>query len=221
MDKYARLMQKLEIVNVEFFKGICQLFEVFFYFIFETFGHPNSHSNGKGFLSLSIERCAAADNISLVARILYRSKTIFSRCFFKTIQPLWRISMHTWWILYQILKSIYIGQLQDYFYILMGHFYGLRGMHVFARYVDRIANAKWEAQDLLLEYGLEIVAETLIEGLSRAYYLPETEYVHWASTHPEYTKTQIVGLINLVATMKGWKRKTRLEIIEKIEGADI
>ncbi|KAH8499551.1 hypothetical protein H0E87_018146, partial [Populus deltoides] len=100
-------------------------------------------------------------------------------------------------------------------------------------------------QDRLLEYGLEIVAETLIEGLSRvkrcgnegralmsldlqvlinglqhfvavnvkpklqmvetfikAYYLPETEYVHWARAHPEYRKNQIVGLINLVATMK-------------------
>lgn len=33
----------------------------------------------------------------------------------------------------------------------------------------------------------------------------------------EYSKSQIVGLINLVATMKGWKRKTRLEVLEKIE----
>ncbi|KAF7848024.1 hypothetical protein BT93_L2362 [Corymbia citriodora subsp. variegata] len=33
-----------------------------------------------------------------------------------------------------------------------------------------------------------------------AYYLPETEYVHWARAHP------IVGLVNLVAAMKGWKR---------------
>ncbi|KAL0460118.1 UNVERIFIED_CONTAM: Syndetin [Sesamum latifolium] len=108
-----------------------------------------------------------------------------------------------------------------------------------------------QVQDLLLE-GLESVAETLIEGLSRvkkcsdegralmsldlqvlinglkhfvsidvrpklqivetyikAYYLPETEYVHWSRAHPEYSKSQIVGLINLVASMKGWKRKTR------------
>ncbi|GAB2231111.1 hypothetical protein Droror1_Dr00027398, partial [Drosera rotundifolia] len=45
-------------------------------------------------------------------------------------------------------------------------------------YVDRIANAKWEVkelgmehngyvQELLLDYGVEIVAETLVEGLSR------------------------------------------------------
>ena len=33
----------------------------------------------------------------------------------------------------------------------------------------------------------------------------------------EYTKSQIVGLVNLVATMKGWKRKNRLDVLEKIE----
>ena len=89
MDKYARLMQKLEIVNVELFKvcfsldlsfpklyifscsiqsencsfffplnyfswfstllqGLCQLFEMFFYYIFETFGQQNISSSGKG-----------------------------------------------------------------------------------------------------------------------------------------------------------------------------
>ncbi|KAG0457411.1 hypothetical protein HPP92_022568, partial [Vanilla planifolia] len=37
MDKYARLMQKLEIINADFFKGICQLFGIFYHFIFETF----------------------------------------------------------------------------------------------------------------------------------------------------------------------------------------
>ena len=33
----------------------------------------------------------------------------------------------------------------------------------------------------------------------------------------EYSKSQIVGLINLVASMKGWKRKNRLDVLEKIE----
>lgn len=35
----------------------------------------------------------------------------------------------------------------------------------------------------------------------------------------EYTKSQIAGLINLVATMQGWKRKNRLEVLEKIGAA--
>ncbi|KAF9594666.1 hypothetical protein IFM89_034349 [Coptis chinensis] len=121
-----------------------------------------------------------------------------------------------------------------------------------------------QIQDLLLEYGLEIVAETLIEGLShvrrctdegralmsldlqvlinglqhfvsinvkpklqtvetfvKAYYLPETEYVHWARSHPEYSKTQVIGLVNLVAMTKSWKRKIRLEVLEKIEASVI
>ncbi|XWS71541.1 hypothetical protein CRYUN_Cryun03dG0146700 [Craigia yunnanensis] len=57
----------------------------------------------------------------------------------------------------------------------------------------------------------------IVETFIKAYYLPETEYVHWARAHSEYSKNQIVGLINLVASMKGWKRKTRSEVLEKIE----
>ncbi|KAL8497821.1 hypothetical protein ACS0TY_021239 [Phlomoides rotata] len=132
----------------------------------------------------------------------------------------------------------------------------------FKHYKTRIAHGgiQKEVQDLLLEYGLENVVETLIECLSRvkrctdegralmsldlqvlinglkhfvsidvkpkmqivetfikAYYLPKTEYVHWSRAYQEYSKSQIVGLINLVATMKGCKRKTRLEVLEKIE----
>ncbi|KAI5575748.1 hypothetical protein BDE02_09G001200 [Populus trichocarpa] len=337
MDKYARFMQKLEIVNVEVFKGICQLFEIFFYFVFETFAQQTSNSSGKSdslnyrlktaisritqdcdqwikpqltpvssssptsssthihgdvtpaspsnhLLAKSFglkERCAAADAISLVAQILHRSKT------------------HLQSMLLQNNPAI----VEDFFVLLVDsvpdltehiHRTTARLLLHINGYVDRIANAKWEVkelglehngyvdlllgefkhyktrlahggihkevQDRLLEYGLEIVAETLIEGLSRvkrcsnegralmsldlqvlinglqhfvhvnvkpklqmvetfikAYYLPETEYVHWARAHPEYRKNQIVGLINLVATMKGWKRKTRLEVIEKIE----
>ncbi|KAG7019305.1 Syndetin [Cucurbita argyrosperma subsp. argyrosperma] len=58
MDKYARLMQKLEIVNVEFFKGMCQLFEVFFYFVYETFGQLNTTSDKlKTALSRAAQDC--------------------------------------------------------------------------------------------------------------------------------------------------------------------
>ncbi|KAG0457416.1 hypothetical protein HPP92_022573 [Vanilla planifolia] len=135
----------------------------------------------------------------------------------------------------------------------------------FKHYKTRLANGgiSKEVQNLLLEYGLENVAEVLTESLSRvrrcsdegrvlmsldlqvlinglqhfvsvnvksklqnvetfikAFYLPETEYVHWARSHPEYTKSQIVGLVNLVAAMKGWKKKTRLEVLEKIESGN-
>ncbi|TQE13306.1 hypothetical protein C1H46_001113 [Malus baccata] len=333
MDKYARLMQKLEIVNVEFFKGICQLFEVFFHFVFETFAQQNNNAGGKGspdpinyrlktalsriqqdcdqwIKSLSSsstslnssytditpmsppsntpgtsfglkERCAGADTISLVARILHRSKAHLKTMLLQNNAA--------------VVEDFY-AHLVDAVPDLVEHIHRTTArqlLHING-YVDRIANAKWEVkelglehngyvdlllgefkhyktrlahggirkevQDLLLEYGLEIVAQTLIEGLSRvkrctdegralmsldlqvlinglqhfvamnvkphlqiveafikAYYLPETEYVHWARAHPEYTKNQIVGLINLVATMKSWKRKTRLEVLEKIE----
>ncbi|PIA43530.1 hypothetical protein AQUCO_01900133v1 [Aquilegia coerulea] len=336
MDKYARLMQKLEIINSEFFKGICQLFEVFFHFVFETFGQRETNLTGKvstdplnyklkatlsritqdcdqwikpqtvpfspsspasdvtptspfstnfgqaPSTSLGLkERCSGAETIQLVAQILHRSKS------------------H----LHSMLLQNNAAMVEDFYTNLVDsvpdlteniHRTTARLLLHINGYVDRIANAKWElkdlgmehngyvdlllgefkhyktrlahggiqkeVQDLLLEYGLEIVAETLIEGLSRvkrctdegralmsldlqvlinglqhfasvnvkpklqivetfikAYYLPETEYVHWARAHSEYSKSQIMGLINLVATMKGWKRKTRLEVLEKIE----
>ncbi|KAK6936136.1 Vacuolar protein sorting-associated protein 54, N-terminal [Dillenia turbinata] len=348
MDKYARLMQKLEIVNVEFFKGICQLFEIFFYYIFETFGQQNAYPTGKGindllnyrlrtalsritqdcdqwikpwslpsvssatnsmstsFMHLDVtptsppntnlghipgtpfgleQRCSGVDSLSAVARILHRSKAhLQSRLLQNNAAIVEDFYVHL------------VASVPD----LTEHIHRTTArllLHM-SRYVDKVTTAKWEVkelglehngyvdlllgefkhyrtrlahagikkevQDILLEYGLEIVAETLVEGLSRvkrctdegralmsldlqvlinglqhfvstgarpklqivetfikAYYLPETEYVHWARAHPEYTKSQIVGLINLVATMKGWKRKTRLEIIEKIESATL
>ncbi|KAF5931054.1 hypothetical protein HYC85_031927 [Camellia sinensis] len=348
MDKYARLMQKLEIVNVEFFKGIYQLFGIFFHFVFETFGQQNTFPSGKGLgdslsyqlktalyritqdcdqwikpqsvsffsssptsmntslthmelmpaspqntnfghpLSTSFglkERCAGADTISIVARLLLRSKAHLQLMLLQNNAA--------------VVEDFY-AHLVDSVPDLVQHIHRTTArllLHING-YVDRISNAKWEVkelglehngyvdlllgefkhyktrlahggipkevQDLLLEYGVEIVAETLIEGLSRvkrcsdegralmsldlqvlinglqhfvptnvkpklqtvetfikAYYLPETEYVHWSRAHPEYSKSHIVGLINLVATMKGWKRKTRLEVIEKIEGAGL
>ncbi|XP_059627026.1 uncharacterized protein LOC132269801 isoform X2 [Cornus florida] len=334
MDKYARLMQKLEIVNVEFFKGICQLFEIFFHFVFEAFGQQNTFPSGKGlndsltyrlktalsritqdcdqwikFQSASFssststslndvtptsppshlpstyfglkERCAGADTISLVARLLHRSKAHLQSMLLQNNAT--------------IVEDFYV-HLVDSVPDLTEHIHRTTArllLHIDG-YVDRISNAKWEVkelglehngyvdlllgefkhyktrlvhggiqkevQDLLLECGVDNVAETLIEGLSRvkrctdegralmsldlqvlinglqhfvstnvrpklqmvetfikAYYLPETEYVHWARAHPEYSKSQIIGLVNLVATMKGWKRKTRLEVLEKIE----
>ncbi|TYH62481.1 hypothetical protein ES332_D07G122900v1 [Gossypium tomentosum] len=334
MDKYARLMQKLEIVNVEFFKGICQLFEMFFYYLFEAFGQQNMGSSGKadsltyrlkralsritvdcdqwikspsGSLSSTSahadltrtapqssnfghaagvsfglkERCAGADTLALVSRILHRSRTHLQSLLLKSNTAI---------------VEDFFEHVMDSVPDLTEHIHRTTArvlLHING-YVDRIANAKWElkdlgmehngyvdlllgefkhyktrlahggihkeVQDLLLDYGLEIIAETLIEGLSRvkrctdegralmsldlqvlinglqhfvslnvkpklqivetfikAYYLPETEYVHWARAHPEFSKNQIVGLINLVASMKGWKRKARLEALEKIE----
>ncbi|MQL84150.1 hypothetical protein Taro_016654 [Colocasia esculenta] len=334
MDKYARLMQKLEVVNVEFFKGICQLFGIFFHFIFETFGlqdvHPGdrlkftlsriiqdcdqwirqqSMSSASSPTSLNTpytqmdvtptipastifgytpnnslglkERCVAVESIALVARVLHRSKAHMQ-------------SM----ILQNNAAAIedFFENLVDSVPDLAEHVHKTTArllLHING-YADKIANTKWElrdlgmdhsgyvdlllgefkhyktrlehggvkkeVQDLLLEYGLENVAEVLIEGLSRvkrctdegralmsldlqvlinglqhftsvnvkqklqtvetfikAYYLPETEYVHWARSHPEYSKNQVVGLINLVSTVKNWKRKTRLEVLEKLE----
>ncbi|VFQ96526.1 unnamed protein product [Cuscuta campestris] len=340
LDKYARLMQKLEFVNVEFFKGIFQLFGIFFNFVFECFVNQSTLPSGRistdmlsqrlktalsritqecdqwmkphaapfnssspttlntPFAHMDVtptsppsllagtsfslkERCAGADTISLVARLLHRSKAHLQSILLKnnpaTVEDFY---VHLVEAVPDLVEHIHRTTAR-----LFLHING---------YVDRIANAKWElkdlglehngyvdlllgefkhyktrlvtgeiqkeVQDLLLEYGLDIVAETLVEGLSRvrrctdegralmsldlqvlinglkhfvsidvrpklqivetyikAYYLPETEFVHWSRAHPEYTKGQVVGLVNLVATMKGWKRKTRYEVLEKIE----
>ncbi|KAK6926688.1 Syndetin, C-terminal [Dillenia turbinata] len=227
------------------------------------------------------QRCSGVDSLSVVARILHRSKAhLQSRLLQNNSAMVEDFYVHL------------VASVPD----LTEHIHRTTArllLHM-SRYMDKVTTAKWEVkelglehngyvdlllgefkhyrtrlahvgikkevQDILLEYGLEIVAETLVEGLSRvrrctdegralmsldlqvlinglqhfvstsvrpklqivetfikAYYLPETEFVHWARAHPEYTRSQIVGLINLVATMKGWKRKTRLEIIEKIE----
>lgn len=342
MDKYARLMQKLENVNIDFFKGICQLFGIFYHFIFEEFGQKDSNQSGKyppDFLtprlksalskivqdcdqwirpqnqssssspsllntSLShvdimptipsgtvpgttfglMERCVAAETISLVAQILLRSKPHLQSILFQHNAAL--------------IEDFY-GNMVDSVPDLTEHIHKTSArmlLHIDG-YTDKIANAKWEVkelglehngyvdlllgefkhyktrlahggiakevQDLLLAFGLENVAEVLIEGLSRvrrcsdegrvlmtldlqvlinglqhfvpmnvkpklqvvetfikAFYLPETEYVYWARSHPEYSRSQIVGLVNLVAFMKGWKRKTRLDVLERIESGN-
>ncbi|XP_017227755.1 uncharacterized protein LOC108192412 isoform X2 [Daucus carota subsp. sativus] len=343
MDKYARLMQKLEIINIDFFKGICQLFGLYFSFVFESFGQQNTHPSGQGSnhhltyrlktalsrisqdsdpwiksqsVSSSLasknvpssymditpasppsanfsnvqgtsfglqERCAGADTISVVAQLLHRSKAhLQSMVLQNSAAKVEEFYVHMVDAVPDLIEHIHRTTAKSLLHI--------------SGYVDRIANAKWEVkelglehngyvdlllgefkhyktrlahgglrkevQDILLEYGLENVAEILIEGLSRvkrctdegralmsldlqvlinglhhfvsvnvksklqivetfikAYYLPETEYVHWTRAHPEYNKSHIIGLINLVATMKGWKRKTRLEVLEKIESA--
>ncbi|XP_074329099.1 uncharacterized protein LOC141666799 isoform X2 [Apium graveolens] len=345
MDKYARLMQKLEIINIVCFKGICQLFGLYFHFVFESFGQQNTNPSGQGssdYLTYRLktalsriaqdsdpwmrsksapssstsmnmplshkditpasplsanfsqvqgtssglkERCASADTISLVAQLLHRSKAhLQSMVLQNSAAKVEEFYVHMVDSVPDLVEHIHRTTAKSLLHI--------------NGYVDRIANAKWEVkelglehngyvdlllgefkhyktrlahgglrkevQDNLLEYGLENIAEILIEGLSRvkrctdegralmsldlqvlinglhhfvsvnvktklqivetfikAYYLPETEYVHWTRAHPEYNKSQIIGLVNLVATMKGWKRKTRLEVLEKIESATL
>jgi len=229
------------------------------------------------------ERCAAAETVSLVARVLNRSKahlhSVLSKNNTSAVEEFYRVLVDS------------VPDLTEHIHRMSARML----LHIDG-YPEKIANAKWEVkelgiehngyvdlllgefkhyktrldhggiskelQHLLMEYGIESIAEVLVEGLSRvkrctdegralmsldlqvlinglqhivsanvrpklqtvdtfikAYYLPETEYVHWARSHPEYSKSQVVGLVNLVATMKGWKRKTRLETVEKIEAA--
>eukprot|EP00256_Glycine_max_P053129 XP_014619637.1 syndetin isoform X3 [Glycine max] len=297
MDKYARLMQKLEVVNVEFFKGVCQLFGFFFYFIYETFGQQNASSTGKGTSSsLNYRLRTALSRVNQDCEEWIKSQSSSPTSLSSPFVHAELTPTHPPNTNYGHSSGTSLGLKVDAVPDLTEHVHRttVRLLLHINGYVERVANCKWEVkelgmehngyvdlmlgefkhyktrlahggirkevQDLLLDYGLEIVAETLVEGLSRvkrcsdegralmsldlqvlinglhhfvslnvkpklqmvetfikAYYLPETEYVHWARAHPEYSKSQVVGLVNLVATMKGWKRKTRLDILEKIE----
>lgn len=37
----------------------------------------------------------------------------------------------------------------------------------------------------------------------------------------EYTKSQAIGLINLVGAANNWKRKTRVDLVDRIEAGDL
>uniref|UniRef100_A0A0D3DKM9 Syndetin C-terminal domain-containing protein n=1 Tax=Brassica oleracea var. oleracea TaxID=109376 RepID=A0A0D3DKM9_BRAOL len=235
--------------------------------------------------------CAAVDTVSLVARILHKSKALLQSMLMSRNGSLVEdffgqlvgsvpdltehLHMRTARILRHVngkdvlqskahLQSMLMSRngslVEDFFGQLVGSVPDLtEHLHMttarILRHVNGLAHGgiPQEVQNLLLEYGIEIFAETLVEGLSRikictdegralmsldiqlyctslsstnvkpklqivdtfikAYYPPGMEYVHWARAHP------VVGLVTLVATMKGWKRKTRLELVDKIEAA--
>ncbi|KAJ7561332.1 hypothetical protein O6H91_03G024200 [Diphasiastrum complanatum] len=353
MDRYARLMQILQTISLEVFKGFCQLFELYFFTVFKIFGHREAFSSAKGQfdgsplltarlratlvrVSQQLEEQRAklpsaenaptsltttassivSDVSSLVSgqtfiastnltshNLSIKDHTIAIESLLSLVQILKRSQSHLQAILPQnawtFLEQFYLRTV-DAVPDLKEHVYKTlaRLLLNIGGYVDRVANAKWElkdlgmehngyidlllgeykqytnklghagiskeVQDLLMEYGVDTIAEVLVEGLSRvkrcnnegralmsldlqvlinglqhlaparmrtnlqivevyikAFYLPETEYLHWIRAHPEYAKPQLIGLINLVASTNNWKRKTRLELMEKIENGDL
>ncbi|KAF5744797.1 hypothetical protein HS088_TW07G00377 [Tripterygium wilfordii] len=246
-------------------RGICQLFEFFFYYAFETFGLQNTTSSGRSStdalnyrlrtalarimqdcdqwikpqlgpfssgLPTSLntpfvrtdERCAGVDTISLVAQILHRSKARLQSMLVQKNSAM--------------VEDFYV-HLVDSVQDLAAHIHRTtaRLLLDINGYVDRIANAKWEVKELGLEHNgyVDLLfgefkhyktrlthgginKEVLINGLQHFVPVnvkPKLQIVE--SFIKEYSKNQIVGLINLVAAMKGWKRKARLEVLEKIE----
>lgn len=55
----------------------------------------------------------------------------------------------------------------------------------------------------------------------QAFYLPETDILHWACIHPEYSKRQIIALVNCIASAQNWKRKARDDLVKKIENGEM
>lgn len=59
MDKYARLMQILQPISVEVFKGMCQLFELYIFTLFRLFGQREAFQTQKAGESSSCEASSA------------------------------------------------------------------------------------------------------------------------------------------------------------------
>ncbi|EFJ24849.1 hypothetical protein SELMODRAFT_442305 [Selaginella moellendorffii] len=341
IDRYARLMQILEPISLEVFKGLSQVFELYFFIVFKTFGqrdlfsgrapsdspsvisgrlrgalvrisqqleeqrlkyaagHPQPMNAGvfemssqglggmvspSNFFAIK-ERTVAAESLIFLATLIRNSRQHLQSLLHQNALPF---------------VDQFFARTVDASIDLREHVYktGARLLLNIGSYVDRISNTRWELKELgmehngyvdsllgefkqytvrlsnagvsrqvhelLLQYGVDILAETLVEGLSRvrrcnnegravmsldlqvlinglqhlapaklkanlqivdayikAFYLPETEYLYWAKSHPEYSKQQIINLINLVASMNNWKRKTRTDLLERIESGDL
>ncbi|CAM6007041.1 unnamed protein product [Sphagnum balticum] len=154
-------------------------------------------------------------------------------------------------------------------------------MSMLCRYIDLIANVRWELNDLgiehngyidqllleykqyssklvlqgslqkemlelLLEYGVDTLAETLVEGLSQVrrcnnegralmsldlqvlingvqqVALPQLRSnLQIVETYiKEYTRSQVIRLFNLASTANNWTKKRREDILDRIEAGD-
>lgn len=353
MDKYARLMQILQPITSEVFRGFGQLFELYFHCIFKLFGQRDAFGGSRGqvetpnlltarlratlvrisqgledqrsknaaaannqpshltasslsnhadvsqtglnqgasgtFLSAVNmyglkERYVAVESLSCVSQMLKRSRphlqTVMTQdalasldnFYSRTVDVAADLREHVYRTVARLLLNVggYVDRVGNvrwelkeigtehngYVDLLLGEF---------KHYANKLAHADIpkEIREILLEYGVDNLAEVLLEGLSRAkrctnegralmsldlqvlinglrhlaphrlamnlhvveayikaYYLPETEYLHWVRSHPEYTKGQVISLINLVAYGHKWTRKSRAEVLDKIEAGE-
>ncbi|KAH7405246.1 hypothetical protein KP509_15G062300 [Ceratopteris richardii] len=353
MDKYARLMQILQPITNEVFRGFSQLFELYFHYIFKIFGHRDAFCGSRAQaevpslmtarlratsvrISQALEdQCSknaivsgsnqpmsaaanqsinfdlsqtnssqGATNIFLSAVNLYglKERYVAVESLICVAQMLRRSRPHLQHVLTKdalvLLDNFYsrtvdvAADLREHIYRTVAHL-----LLNIGGYIDRVGNIRWELKEIgtqhsgyvdlllgefkhyvnklahtdlpkeireiLLEYGVDNLAEVLLEGFSRAkrcthdgralmsldlqvlinglkhlapqklagnlqvvetyikaYYLPETEYLHWVRAHPEYSKAQVISLINVVAYGHKWTRKLRSEVLEKIESGD-
>jgi hypothetical protein len=57
----------------------------------------------------------------------------------------------------------------------------------------------------------------IVDNYIKAFYVPETELLHWTMTHPEYTRAQIIALINQISSAYNWPRRRRTDLLAQIE----
>ena len=71
-----------------------------------------------------------------------------------------------------------------------------------------------QLRERLLEYGCEAVAEVVVEGFSRVKRCTNEGRALMS------LDLQVLSLVNLVANAHNWKRKSRIELVERIENGD-
>lgn len=64
---------------------------------------------------------------------------------------------------------------------------------------------------------VHVEGQWMHQRLLQGFYIPATELRHWAATHPEYSREQMLALAGLVAETAGYKRKDRLALVQLIE----
>ena len=66
----------------------------------------------------------------------------------------------------------------------------------------------------------EAVVDSLriVDAYIKAFYLPAgPELRHWAQTHPEYTRPQLLALVSCIADSNSMKRKDRTQLLAQVE----
>eukprot|EP00250_Pteridium_aquilinum_P017784 c23783_g2_i2 orf=401-3664(+) len=313
MDKYARLMQILQPITNEVFRGFGQLFELYFHCIFKLFGQRDAFSGARGQVEtpnlltarlratlvrisqgledqrsknavaaniqpshltlgsqsnhadatqMGLSQGALSTTLSAINMYGIKERYVAVESLSSVAQMLKRSRPHLQTVLTQdalaLLDNFY-SRTVDVAADLREHIYRTvaRLLLNVGGYVDRVGNVRWELKELGTEHNgyvdlllgefkhyanklahADLPKEVLINGLRhlapqrlavnlhvveayiKAYYLPETEYLHWVRSHPEYTKGQVISLINLVAYSHKWTRKLRADVLDKIEAGE-
>jgi len=62
------------------------------------------------------------------------------------------------------------------------------------------------------------LAMRAVDAYVKAFYVPETDFVTWVQTHPEYSAAQVNALVGQIAHGFKWSRQQKQDMLTRIEG---